>query len=477
MKINPYIFRNYDIRGLVPQDLDEVKVAAIGKAYGTFLIKRGIKRAVVGRDCRLSGESFQKVFITGLASTGVDVVDLGMVMTQMVYFAQYNYKCEGGAMITASHNPFNFNGFKLATGYSQTTEQEDVQEIRKITETEEFMVAAKPGTVIQEDVTADYEKDLMTKIQIGKKFTVVADSRYGTTGRYIPRILELAGQNVIPLNSEIDGRFPAGTPDPTDEKIMKELGQAVLAKKADLGFAFDGDGDRIGLVDEKGRILWNDVMVAIFAKEILEKQPGAKIIYNTLCSKVVKEVVEQNGGVPIIWKTGHTFIKSKIAKEGAAFGGELSGHFFFKDEAYGHDDGSYAALRILRYLAKKGMSLSELYETFPKYISSPEIKIGCPDERKKEVIKDLATKFKADFPGAEVTDDSIIPGDDGVRLDLTDGMIIFRYSQNGPYITVRFEAKEEAVYQERKKYVRETLKSYPEMIWQDQLCVNLAALE
>jgi phosphomannomutase/phosphoglucomutase len=254
---------------------------------------------------------------------------------------------------------------------------------------------------------------------------------------------------------------------------MEELAKIVLENKADIGFVFDGDGDRIGLVDEKGRVLWNDVAVAIFAEEILNRFPGSKIIYNTLCSQIVREVIKMKGGVPIIWKTGHAFIKAKIAEERAAFGGELSGHFFFADNAYGHDDGAFAALRILEYLSERNVTLSQLYETFPVYISSPEIKIGCPDDKKIEVIRDLSVKFKSDFPDAQITDGSIIPGDDGVRADFNDGMMVFRYSQNGPYITIKFEAKDQMKFEERRKYVREMLHRYPEMIWEDQLCVNL----
>jgi phosphomannomutase/phosphoglucomutase len=219
------------------------------------------------------------------------------------------------------------------------------------------------------------------------------------------------------------------------------------------------------------------VLIAIFAKEILERFPKSKIIYNTLCSQIVPKVVEQNGGTPIMWLTGHTFIKAKIAQENAAFGGELSGHFFFKDNAYGHDDGSYAALRVMEYLSDKNLLLSQLYESFPKYFSSPEIKIGCPDDNKKDVIKEISKKFKADFPKASITDETTIKDNDGTRADFEDGMMIFRYSQNGPYITVKFEAKDENTYIQRKNYVRDTLKSYPEMIWEDELCVNLHSLD
>ncbi|MDD4900651.1 MAG: phosphomannomutase/phosphoglucomutase [Patescibacteria group bacterium] len=477
MKINPLIFRNYDIRGMAGQDFNLKNIEAIGKAYGAFLHRRKIRQAVVGRDCRLSGEEYQPAFIKGLISTGVDVIDLGMIMTQMMYYGQYRFQVNGGAMITASHNPYNFNGFKLGVGFSKTTEMEEVQEIRGYVEKENFYQPKTPGKVSPADIKEDYFNDVLKRIRLKRKFKVVVDFRHGTPGMYVPELLKRAGCQVVARRDKVDGSFPAGTPDPTAEDFIKELAKVVIAEKADFGLGFDGDGDRIGTVDERGRILWNDVLVAIFSQEILERFPGSKIIYNTLCSQVVKKVVEKNGGAPIMWRTGHSFIKRKIAEEGAAFGGELSGHFFFNDNAYGHDDGSYAALRVLEYLSDKNTTLSRLYETFPKYISSPEIKIGCPDETKVAVVKDLSKKFKNDFPDAQITDDTIIPGDDGVRADFADGMIIFRYSQNGPYLTIKFEATDQKTYEARKKYVRDMLKSYPEMIWQDQLCVNLNSLK
>ncbi len=473
MKINPLIFRNYDIRGVVDVDLDAKKVEALGKAYGTFLRRRKIGQMVCGRDCRLSGPEFQKAFMKGVISTGVNIIDLGMIMTQMMYFGQYRFQTNGGAILTASHNPKNFNGFKLGVGYSQTTGPEEVQELRNYVENNDFKVSKTKGIISKANVKEDYILDLLKRVNVKKSYKVVVDSHCGTTGIYLPEILRRAGCEVVELNAKVDGSFPAGTPDPTDSKLMESLAQVVRTNKADLGLAFDGDGDRIGLVDEKGRVLWNDVAVAIFAEEILERFPGSKIIYNTLCSQVVREVVKMHGGTPIIWKTGHAFIKSKIAEERAAFGGELSGHFFFADNAYGHDDGAYAALRILEYLSEKNVSLSQLYESFPTYISSPEIKIGCPDEKKIAVVKDLAKRFMADFPGAQITDDSVIPGDDGVRADFDDGMMVFRYSQNGPYITIKFEAKSQKIFNERKAYVNKMLHQYPDMIWKDQLCVNL----
>lgn len=477
MNINPLIFRNYDIRGVVDVDLNTENVEALGKAYGTFLRRRKISQIVCGRDCRLSGPDYQKAFMAGVASTGVDIIDLGMIMTQMMYFGQYRFQTNGGAMLTASHNPSNFNGLKLGVGYSQTTGPEEVQEIRKYVENNDFIVSSIQGTITTTDIKEDYILDLLKRVNIKHSFKVIVDSHCGTTGIFAPEILRRAGVDVVEINTNVDGSFPIGTPDPTDSKLMENLAKIVVESNADLGFAFDGDGDRIGLVDEKGRILWNDVVVAIFAEEILTRFPGSKIIYNTLCSQIVREVVKIHGGKPIIWKTGHAFIKSKIAEEKAAFGGELSGHFFFADNFYGHDDGTFAALRVLEYLSEKNVSLSQLYESFPSFISSPEIKIGCPDDKKIAVINDLSNKFKTDFPNAQITDSSVIPGDDGVRADFDDGMMVFRYSQNGPYVTIKFEAKTQESFEQRRKYVREMLQKYPDMIWKDELCVNLDFLK
>lgn len=476
MKVNPFIFRGYDIRGIAGKDLNSDIVETIGKAYGTFLRRRKIRHAVVGRDCRLSGEEYAKAMIKGMMETGINVIDIGMVMTQMMYYSQYRYQTKGGAIITASHNPANYNGMKLATGYSQTTQMNEMSEIKEIVLTDSYFKSNEEGGCEKKDVTEDYYNDLLKKIILKNKFKVVVDACFGTTGIYLPEILRRAGCEVVGMNLEVDGSFPLGTPDPTEKKVVDRVARKVLEEKADFGIAFDGDGDRIGVVDENGNILWNDVLVAIFAKEILERFPKSKIVYNTLCSQVVRDIIRENGGAPVMWRTGHSFIKAKIAEEKAAFGGELSGHFFFADNAYGHDDGAYAALRVLEYLSETGQTLGQLYSSFPKYISSPEIKIGCPDDKKAAVIKGLSGKFKSDFPDAKITDDTIIPGDDGIRADFEDGMMIFRYSQNGPYVTIKFEAKDAGKYEERKKYIRDLLKSYPDIIWEDELCVNLESL-
>jgi len=476
MKVNPNIFRNYDIRGIVGEDLDDDIIEAIGKAYGTLLRRRKITDAVVGHDCRLSGEEFQEAFIKGLTSMGVNVIDLGLIMTQMMYFGQYYFQTCGGAILTASHNPARYNGFKLAVSFSKTTEEEESLELRNYVEEDSYFKSDTIGTITKADIREAYLKDLLKKIHLKKKFKIVLDSRNGTTGMYLPEIFKAFNCEVVELNTKVDGSFPNGTPDPTDANYMNALAKEVLNHEADVGFAFDGDGDRIGIADNKGQVLWNDILVAIFAQEILERFPNSNIIYNTLCTQAVPLSIKKSGGNPIIWRTGHAYIKSKIAMEKAAFGGELSGHFFFADNAYGYDDGSYAVLRLLEILEEKRVNLSDLYEKFPRYISSPEIKIGCPDEHKARIVRAICEKFRADFKTAEITDETVIPGDDGCRADFNDGIIVFRYSQNGPYVTIKFEAKDEDTYLARKKYIRRMLENFPEMIWKDELCVNLESL-
>ncbi len=476
MQIDKHIFGSYDIRGTVPEYLDNDKVLAIAKAYGTLLVKRGIKKAIVGRDCRLSGEPFQKKVVEGLISTGVDVIDVGMVMTQIMYFAQYLFKAEGGVMITASHNPANFNGFKLAVGYSKTTERKDLEEMIACIENNDFVVADTWGKIETQDVTDQYFSDLLERVKIENNIRVVVDSRNGTAGKYVSDLLGRAGCDVVPINSEVDGRFPNGTPDPTDGQILKELGGKVLMEKADLGICFDGDGDRIGAVNEKGELLWNDILVAIFSQSILEEAGSGKIVFNNLCSQIVPKVIEKNGGEPVMWLTGHSHIKAKMAEVGAIFSGELSGHIFFKD-FYGHDDGAYAALKLLQYLSKSDKKLSEICAGFPKFISSPEIKLACTVGKKQEVFAEIAEQVRGDFPDIPRTDVDDMPGNDSIRLDFPDGMMVFRYSQNGPYFTIRFEAQDEATYEERKKYVKKVMKSKPDVKWDGNLGINLEALE
>ena len=469
--INPEIYRGYDIRGVVDKDLSEDVYYTIGKAYATFLYERRITEAVVGRDVRLTSEKYQNAFQTALLDSGIDVIDIGLTLSQILYFSQYHFLTKGGAMITASHNPANYNGLKLACGYSDTLLTDEVQAIRKIAESGEFKDYGKKGELKNEEVFSYYIDDLFKKVptsNIGYK--VVLDTLNDTAGKFLPEILQRAGCEVIAKNTELDGSFPLGTPDPTEREVIERLAGYVKEEKADLGVCYDPDGDRIGIVDGDGNPIWNDVLVAIFAEDILERMPGAPIVFNTLCSKATSDVITKFGGKPVMWLTGHSFIKAKVKEARAPFGGELSGHMFFMDNFYGHDDTGFATLRLLNYMRTKNKSLKGLVDELPKYVSSPEIKLGLADKIKFQLIHDkIGVDIKNLFPYGEYVDI------DGFRADTKDEMVIVRASQNGPYITVKFEGKTQEQYDDLKLKIKDILKKYPEIDW--SVGVNTHAFE
>lgn len=473
MKINPNIFRGYDIRGIAGQDLNSEIVEHLGKGYGTFLVRNDIKKAVIGHDCRLTSEEYRDALIRGLITTGIDVIDIGLTLTGTFYWAQYFLDAKGGAIITASHNPAEYNGFKFAIDFSETMVSEEIQELKSIVEKEDYVMAEKQGSVEKRNIAQDYFADLLKRFDFSKKLKIVVDPSMSTPGAFVPELLRKAGFEVVEKNCELDGNFPLGTADPTEKTVALRMAKEVLEEKADIGFSYDTDGDRIGIVDEKGNVIWNDVLVAIFATDVLRKHPGQKIMYNTLCSKVVDDAIKKNGGLPFMWRTGHSFLKKKNQEVKAAFIGELSGHFFFSSDFYNHDDGCYSTLRLLSYLTETGQSLSQVVDSLPKYISSPEIKVGCSDNEKVAFIKKLSDVLRNDFPDAEVIDDE--RAGDGVRLDMPDSMFVVRYSQNGPYLTIKFEAQTKEKYDELKKYLHKLLHSYEEIDW--SYGVNVESLD
>ncbi len=465
--IPDHIFRGYDIRGVAGKDLNEEVMSVLGQGYGTYIAQRRIKHAVVGGGCRLTTPAYQAAFIKGLTSTGVNVIDLGLGLSQTMYFSQYHYKTNGGATITASHNPKNYNGCKLALGYSSTLGTEEIIELKNLIKTGKF-VSGK-GTVTEDRSWVEaYYSDLLKRVNITKQFKVVVDSVSGSTGPFLPTILRRAGVEVIEQNTTPDGNFPNGTPDPTEEGVLANLARRVLAEKADMGFAYDEDGDRLGIVDGNGKPIWNDVLVALFAKDIIKYLPGATIVYNTLCSKLVTDVIRTAGGTPFMWKTGHSFIKAKLKEVRAPFGGELSGHFFFTDNFYGHDDGAFTSLRLLEFLCSEDRSLAEILDSLPQYISSPEIKLGCSDAIKWQTIDELSKVIQSKHPDAEFV--TI----DGIRADKPEWMEIIRASQNGPYITVKFEGNTQEQYEGRRVELLQILKANPNVDFNDG--VNLKAL-
>ncbi|MDO8424614.1 MAG: phosphomannomutase/phosphoglucomutase [bacterium] len=473
MEINPHIFRGYDIRGLVDKDLNPEIVELLGRAYGTFLLKRGIKKAIVGQDCRITSPAYSKAIIKGILSTGVDVIDIGLALAGNVYWAQYHFDAQGCVSVSASHNPREYNGFKMGKGFSETLLSEDVQEIRRLVQEGSFLRGA--GKLEKKDIKEAYLKDLIGRFP-GKfeGFKVVVDPSNATPGFFVPDLLRMAGCQVICSNCELDGNFPLGTPDPTSAEVAGRLAKRVLEEKANLGLSYDSDGDRIGVVDDKGNILWNDILVALFAKDCLEQNSGAKIVFNSLCSRVVEDIIREKGGKAIMWRTGHSFIKAKAQKEKALFAGELSGHFYFLDKFYPHDDGCYSTLRLLNYLVRARKTLSEAVGELPRYISSPEIKVFCADEEKEDLMQKIGIVLRRDFAEAEIIDDERVG--DGVRLNLPDSMFGIRYSQNGPYLTIKFEAKTEEKYASLKKYIKNLLFDYEEIDWSSKVNVNIESL-
>lgn len=471
MKTIPdHIFRGYDLRGVVDEDLDVERVEVLGKAYATWLLQRRIYDCVIGHDCRLSSPAYKDAIVKGLTESGITVYDIGMTLSQIAYYAQYYFRTRGMVMVTASHNPKEYNGFKFGTGFSETMLTEDIIAFRELVKSGKFTTREKKGQHITEDVFQAYKKDVFKMIDRIGKYKVVVDSCAATTGLFLPEILREAGCEVIEQNTKPDGNFPVGTPDPTESEVLERLGKRVVEEKADLGFAYDPDGDRLGIVDGKGQKIWNDTLVSLYAKDVLEFLPGAKIIFNTLCSKQVNEVIEKAGGVPVIWKTGHSFIKAKVREEGAPFGGELSGHMYFVDNFFGHDDGAVASLRLLAYLTRKNQTLEEAVAELPHYFSSPEIKVGCPDATKFQLVSEkLGGAIKELYPNADYIEI------DGVRMDTAEEMLIIRASQNGPYLTVKFEGKTQEVYDKLKKEVSDILHKFPEVDFSKG--VNTASLE
>ena len=468
-KINPTIFRGYDIRGVAGRDLSEDVYYTLGRAYATFLYQRRIKQSTVGRDNRLSGPDFTRAFIRGLNDGGIDTIDLGLSLSQIVYFSAYEFKIKGGAMVTASHNPKDYNGLKLGVGYSDTMITSEIQEMRHLAEKGAFVQGSGANRV--HDIFPAYLQDILKHFDLKRDWKVVVEGCNTVSGMFYPRIFTAAGLTVVEQNCALDGNFPLGVPDPTEVAVLERLGDGVRRHHADIGFAYDTDGDRMAVVDEKGQVLWMDTIVALFAQDVLEFIPGAPIVFNTLCSRQVNETIEMTGGgQPVVWKTGHSFIKAKIKEVRAPFGGELSGHIFFVDNFYGHDDAAYASLRLLQFLERKGMHLSEAVSALPQYVSSPEIKLGLADDIKFAFIDNqIAGAFKKRWPHAQYLNI------DGIRMDTDEEMAIIRASQNGPYITIKFEGKTQARYDRVKKELREILRSHEAIDWSEG--VNIFALD
>ena len=443
--MNPLIFREYDIRGVVDKDLDGEIVEKIGRAYGTFIQKASGKEVVVGRDVRLSSEPYNRSLIRGIVETGCNVLDVGVVSTPILYFSIIHYKKSGGVMITGSHNPIDYNGFKLCHGISSIY-GEQIQELRKIIEENTFLSGS--GEVSTDNPTPDYMNEVLTRVKVEKPLKVVVDAGNGTGGSIAPNLFRKLGCIVVDLYCEPDGRFPNHLPDPTIPEFLTDLIERVRSEKADLGIGLDGDADRIGAIDNQGNIVWGDKLLALYSREVL-KRGKQKIIFDVKCSQGLIEDIESHGGIPVMWKTGHSLIKKKMKDENAPLAGEMSGHMFFADNYYGYDDAIFAGARLLELLSRTDKSLNELVSEIPGYIATPEIRLSCSDESKFQVVDEAKKYFSARYKTIDI---------DGVRILFPDGWGLVRASNTQPVIVARFEAKTEEKLQEIRDTVMKKLK-------------------
>ena len=455
---NAHIFRAYDIRGVVGTDLSPELYYLLGQAYASFLLHRRIRLCPVGYDNRPDSQNYAAEFIKGLNDSGVDTIDLGPTLSQIVYFASYEFKTRAGAMITASHLPIQYNGLKVNRDYSEPLSAEEIQSLKEIIENKRFYSGHGHNQLI--DLFPRYETEILKYFRLQKKWKVVVDGCNTYSGMFLPRILELAGCQVIEVNTKPDSTFPLGTPDPLEMAVIERLGAAVIEHQAEIGFAYDADGDRLAVVDSTGIPLWMDNIISLFAIDILDFLPGSYIIYNTLCSQQVKQTVKTHNGKPIICQTGRSFVKQAIDQLNAPFGGEFSGHLFFADNFFGHDDSAYASLRLLAFLERKKQTLAEAVQALPEFITSPEIKLGIGDDQKNAFVNtQIRSDLLALYPQAKLIDI------DGLRLEMPDSTIIIRVSQNGPYIVIRFESTTETGYTNIRTNLSTMLKKYPQLDW------------
>jgi phosphomannomutase/phosphoglucomutase len=429
MNLDQNIFREYDIRGEVgPQLTDEV-VSMIGKALGTFFVRNGAKRIAVGFDARESSPGFKDILVSELNRSGCDAVIVGRVPTPVLYHSVFTQEVDGGVMITGSHNPSNHNGFKISLG-KQTLFGEQIQEIKRILLSGEFEKGI--GTVEQIDVLQYYIDDITSKISMGgRKLRVVVDAGNGMGGVTAVPVFSRLGCDLIELFTEPDSRFPNHHPDPTVEENLQDAVDAVIEHAADLAIAFDGDGDRIGVVENTGRIIWGDELMILLSREILKENPGATIIGEVKCSSRLYDDISARGGNPVMWKAGHSLIKSKMKETGAALAGEMSGHIFFADRFYGFDDATYAGARLLEILSSTDMKLSDLLADLPPSHFTPELRVPCSEERKFDVVREIAEIFSK-------TNEVITI--DGARIVFDDGWGLVRASNTQAILVLRFEA-------------------------------------
>ena len=447
------IFRAYDIRGIVGDTLTPEIVTQIGKSIGSEAEARGQKTVVVARDGRLSGPSLIAALTEGLRAAGRDVIDIGMVPTPVLYFATHYLKTGSGVMLTGSHNPPDYNGLKIMIG-GDTLSGDAILALKTRIDKAQFVHGA--GKVEQQDIAQAYIERVTKDVKLSRPFKVVVDCGNGVAGVLAPKLIRALGCEVIELFCEIDGKFPNHHPDPSQPKNLEDVIAAVHQHKADLGLAFDGDGDRLGVIDSKGNVIWPDRQMMLYAGDILKRNPGAKIIFDVKCSSHLGNSITQHGGTPVMWKTGHSFIKAKIKESGALLGGEMSGHIFFKERWYGFDDALYTAARLLEILSKDKRPPHEVFMDLPDAVNTPELKLDMREGEHFKFMQRIQDSLR--FEDAEI---STI---DGVRADFCDGWGLVRPSNTTPCLVFRFEAdNEDALDYIKDQFRRQLLELDPSL--------------
>ena len=440
MQVDPTLFKAYDIRGIVGKTIDEAFAEHLGRAFGSEALAAGERAVAVGRDGRVSGPALAAALIRGLKSTGLDVVDLGAVTTPMLYYVaatRGRHGCNSGVMVTGSHNPKDYNGFKMVMA-SRAIYGDDIQKLRQRIETETYVKGR--GRSAAMDIVAEYTRRITRDCKLARPMKIVVDSGNGIPGASAPAILKALGCEVIDLYSRVDGDFPNHHPDPSKPENLADLVKVVNATGAELGLAFDGDGDRLGVVTRDGHIIYPDRQLMFFAQDILRRHKGATIIFDVKCSQRVPVLIRESGGVPLMWKTGHSLIKAKLRETGSPFGGEMSGHLFFGERWYGFDDAMYTAARLLEILSRSA-DPSAVLDALPTSFSTPELNVPCAEGEHHAVVAELLARSadgRQAFPGGE------IGRIDGLRVDYADGFGLIRASNTTPVLVLRFEGHTEA---------------------------------
>ena len=438
-------FREYDIRGIAGTQITEADVTRLGRAFGTYLLRQGKRRITLGRDIRPSSEKFREALLEGMLATGLQVTDLGTCPTPVFYFSLRHLNAEGGIMITASHNPPEYNGFKICNGFD-TIFGSEIQRLRTIMDEGEFIRGR--GTLDSYDIIASYHKHILQAINLERRVRIGVDAANAVGGPVAVPLFRQLGCEVHELYCQPDETFPNHEPDPTVVENLQDLITLVKSKKLDVGIAYDGDCDRIGVVDNQGQVVFGDRLMIIFARDILSRLPGATFISEVKCSKTLYEDIEKRGGKAIMWKTGHSLIKKKMKEVGAALAGEMSGHMFFADRYFGYDDGIYASCRLLEILDKSGKTIAELLDGIPATVVTPEIRVDCPDEVKFSLVEKVKEYFHRRYPLIDV---------DGVRVLFDNGWGLVRASNTQPALVLRFEAETEKQLKEYQQTVEEAV--------------------